>query len=538
MSPVNASASELQMLKEISGTVGLMVSALDGYSTTGDTKRQKFAAQFAAAAPGNGANPYPATSTAPPPEPAPAGPQFIATDQLLEIAENWQVYRRPSESDAAFRRLCESVAEHGILSPLEVSADNYIISGHRRLAAARAAGLAFVPAVREAEIVAEMDHAERIRLVTERNAGQRIKSDSELMLEAAASVDPEEAVREAKAAKLEVLDEAKSCAEEVFSRGKISRFDPSKSRGEMLEAALDIIAEFRREMGAVCMTGRQVHYKLLNRKVRTSTSRAGYVYGTRRQSAKLLSRLLTDARSFGLIPAGWIDDPSRKSILLPAMDLGEYVREEADNFCKHFWSDVHREQPHHVELLIEKDTMLGLFEKHVARPLRLPLTSMHGYGSYPAAEKMAQRFLASGKDKLIVVYASDFDPEGMDMPRAFKKYLQFDHDIDCTVLRAAVTREQIEKYNLPPDADVKLSSSRAADFIAEHGRECWELDSMPPRALVDEVLTVAKSCLDIDAFNRALEREREQDIKLARLRAAVQEMIKTTGAEILGEGEG
>ncbi len=463
--------------------------------------------------------------------------KFVPTHSIGELSENWDIYRRPGDDDAAFRQLRESIAEHGILSPLEVSADGYVLSGHRRLAAATAEALAFVPVIERPDIhVGEMTPAERITFLTERNAGQRIKSDAELILEAASRVDPDEAVREAEAAKAQVLDEAKCSAEEVFSVGKVSRFDPSRSRGEMLDAVLEIIAEFRREMGPVCMTGRQVHYKLLNRKVRTSTSRAGYVYGTRRQSSKLLSRLLTDARSFGIIAPGWIDDPSRESILFPSMGLGEYVANECKNFGRHFWSDVHREQPHHVELLIEKDTMLGLFEKHVARPLRLPVTSMHGYGSYPAAEKMAKRLRASRKAEMVVVYASDFDPEGMDMPRAFKKYMLADHGIDCTVLRAGITWEQVEKYNLPADADVKLSSSRAADFIAEHGKECWELDSMPPRALVEEVLTVAKSCLDIDVLNAAMEREREADIKLARLNAAVAELIRTKGSVIMEGG--
>jgi hypothetical protein len=35
---------------------------------------------------------------------------------------------------------------------------------------------------------------------------------------------------------------------------------------------------------------------------------------------------------------------------------------------------------------------------------------------------MVNRFRNSGKDRFVIVYVSDHDPEGMDMPAAFKKY--------------------------------------------------------------------------------------------------------------------
>ena len=56
---------------------------------------------------------------------------------------------------------------------------------------------------------------------------------------------------------------------------------------------------------------------------------------------------------------------------------------------------------------------------------------------------------------------------------------------------------------------------------------------MPPQALINEVLNVSKSCLDIDVLNAAMERKKQADIKLARLNAAVRELIRTTGAKIM-----
>lgn len=466
--------------------------------------------------------------------------KFVPIHSIGELSENWEVYRRPTDDDCAFRQLRESIADRGILDPLEVSSDGYVLSGHRRLTAAKAEGLAFVPVIKRPDInIGAMTPTERIALLTSRNAGQRIKSDSELMLEAAARVDPDEAVREAEAAKAQVLNKAKSCAEEVFAVGKINRSDPTGARSEMLEAAIAILKDFRTEFGPVPMSGRGIHYQLLQRKVRTSTTKRGRIYDNTKQSSKLLSKLLTDARSFGLIPEDWIDDPTRPCDFYVPQGIGEYVTQESQRLFRNFFSDVHRDQANHVELLLEKNTLFSLLQKHVAAVLRLPITSMRGYGSYPAARDIAGRFRRSGKHTLVVVYISDLDPEGMNMPAAFKKYLRHDFGVDCTVLRAAVTPDQVEKYGLPPDADVKegtdekRGSSRAAAFIAEHGNQCWELDSMPPQALIDEVLNVSKSCLDIDAFNAAMEWERQADIRLARLNAAVAELIRTRGAQIM-----
>ena len=57
----------------------------------------------------------------------------------------------------------------------------------------------------------DLTSAQRITLLTERNKGIRIKTDSELYLEVAATVDPNEAVRKALARKYQVLNKVKTC---------------------------------------------------------------------------------------------------------------------------------------------------------------------------------------------------------------------------------------------------------------------------------------------------------------------------------------
>lgn len=461
----------------------------------------------------------------------------VPTASLCECAENWEIYTRPRLDDPAFIDLCASIEQAGIQTPLHVSQDDYVLSGHRRLHAAVHLGLELVPVIRENVMVEGMEKGALIKLLISHNQGQRVKTDAEAFLEAAATIDPETAVREAREAKSQLFAKAKSSATEVFSTGSIRRTDPTGARHEILEAVKDILVRYRAEMGPIPMSARSIHYQLLSRKVRTSTYASGYVYGSAgKDSAGLLSKLLTDARSCGEIDADWINDDTRPSIEYPSEVLGAYIHDECRRIFNGYYSDIHVDQPHHVEILLEKNTLYSLLSHHVSDELRVPITSQHGYGSFPPARDVAKRFRRTGKEQLIIIYVSDLDPEGVDMPVSFKKYLAHDFGVTCTMLRAAVTIEQISKHNLPPDADVKLTSSRAGGFLKQYGEKCWELDSMPPKVLVEEVRAVVEGCLDMDAFRRAQEREQEADVKLKVLRQLVTSYVREMAPQLLKEG--
>ena len=473
--------------------------------------------------------------------------QHVHWMDLKETPENWTIYRKPDSNDAAWLELAASVNLHGILQPLEVSADSYIISGHRRWRAAVGNELSRVPVIVDQTVtMATMSSADRVALLIERNRGTRVKTDLELYLEAAAAVDPDAAVERAIARKAQVFTKVKTSAlHEVETTGTIRRTNPQKQRAALLDAVLQIIERLR-VGGFLPTSARHIHYQLLPMKVRTSAGRAGYIYGTQKpskpgqkettqRSDKLLSKLLCDARSEGLIDNDAINDETRQAFTFAFHgNSGAYVSDCLDGMFSNYFSDVHADQPAHVELLIEKNTLAPLIYKHVGKSFRLPLTALHGYGSYPASRDVAARFNNSGKDKLIVIYISDLDPEGVNMPQAFKKYLEYDFNVQATVIRAAITKEQVAKYDLPHDAEVKLDSTRATPFIKEYGNHCWELDCMPPTALIEEITRVVKTCLNMDVFNRAMIVEREKDIELARLEAAVGKFVKSNFAEIMG----
>lgn len=446
---------------------------------------------------------------------------------IHETSENWSIYRKPPLTDPTFVELCNSIRESGINTPLEISSDRYIISGHRRLLAAKQCGVSKIPCLVDNTVVMdELTAPERIALLIERNKGIRIKSDGELYLEAAAAVDPEAAVHAAQTRKAQVFNKAKTSElTEIQISGNIRRTDPSGERAEMLQAVLEILSE-KRANGYLPTSGRHIHYSLLQRKVRTSKRKNGYIYGTRPGSASLLSKLLTDARSAGLIDHDDLDDSTRPSHQInPSGSVGAYVNDSLDGLFENYYSDIHADQPNHVEILVEKNTIFPLLHRHVAKVFRVPITSLRGYGGFPAARDVAQRFKRSGKAKLVVIYVSDLDPEGIDMPSSWKKYLRHDFGVEAIVYRAAVTPEQVCKYKLPPDADVKMSSTRAKNFMAARGDQCWELDSMPEQILIDEVSRAVRATLDIAALNRAFACEQGADIELARLGAKVRAFV-------------
>ena len=77
--------------------------------------------------------------------------QWFSLNKLKPSPENGELYRPVDPDDPDIAALTDSIVELGILEPLIVTLDGYIISGHRTYAAARKAGLLFVPCYVAAE---------------------------------------------------------------------------------------------------------------------------------------------------------------------------------------------------------------------------------------------------------------------------------------------------------------------------------------------------------------------------------------------------
>ena len=84
-----------------------------------------------------------------------------------------------------------------------------------------------------------------------------------------------------------------------------------------------------------------------------------------------------------------------------------------------------------------------------------------------------------------------------DLPKRFAKY-DGDH---ITVRRIALTAQQVRGLPSFPAAD-KKKDPRYKWFVANHGRQCWELDAMDPNDLRDCVEQAIMGLIEPVAWQR------------------------------------
>ena len=188
-------------------------------------------------------------------------------------------------------------------------------------------------------------------------------------------------------------------------------------------------------------------------------------------------------------------------------------------------------QPNHIELVGEKNTILPIL-RPVASEYTMPLTIGRGYCSLPPRHSMAERFQESGKDQLILLIVSDFDPDGEQIAESFARSIRDDFDIDeIHPIKVALTADQVQEYNLPPILRAKQTSSRYAKFTNEHGDNVFELEVLPPDTLQQIVREAIEGVVDRDAFEIEIEKEREDAAFLEGARRNVQTALHNIDLE-------
>lgn len=127
-------------------------------------------------------------------------------------------------------------------------------------------------------------------------------------------------------------------------------------------------------------------------------------------------------------------------------------------------------------------------------------------------KKMAERLREAegeGYDPLVLAF-SDLDPSGVDLVDNLSRQFS-DFGIWPRVERIALTKDQVEDYNLPHDPKaLKMKDPRAPSFIAEYGRYAVELDALSPPTLEGLVHEAVQSRLDQALFEKEKERQEEE----------------------------
>ncbi len=148
-------------------------------------------------------------------------------------------------------------------------------------------------------------------------------------------------------------------------------------------------------------------------------------------------------------------------------------------------------QPNHIEILVEKNTVGNIVED-VAAEFGIPLTSGRGFASLPPREDMRDRFRNSGKEQLIIILVSDFDPSGEWISTSFARSMRDDFNLEVHPIKAALTFAQVTTMpDLPKSVDTgEKATADNAHYKAFKGKygpvedQGWyELEALAPNVL-------------------------------------------------------
>lgn len=425
----------------------------------------------------------------------------VPLEWLKPSPENEQLYRPVVRTDPAIIALANSMRHEGVLDTLVATRDGYILSGHRRHTAAQVAGLETVPC--RFEPFNRTDDPDRFLVLLREYNRQRDKTLDEKLREEVVTTDPNESARALYAYRRE---RAEVKVSKITIRGEKTRCEITSAKAPFLAAIQRIIVAHKKHWP---LSDRRIHYYLLNNPPLKHASKASSKYANDKPSYNALKDILTRARLDGSIPFEAIADETRPVSLWDVHDdPRSFMREELDGMMRGYWRNLMQSQANHFEILGEKNTNTPIL-RPVAGEYTIPLTTGRGYCSLPPRHAMAQRFKNSGKEKLVLLIVSDFDPEGEDIAHSFARSMRDDFDIEHVhAIKVALTFKQVKKFKLPPNMTAKEKSSRSGDFVKKYGKNVYELEALQPEAIQKLLRQAIESVIDRDAYQAEIEAER------------------------------
>jgi hypothetical protein len=286
---------------------------------------------------------------------------------------------------------------------------------------------------------------------------------------------------------------------------------------ELIIKANEIIAEYAAQ--GFDLTLRQLYYQFVSRDLIPNTQK----------DYKNLGSVINDARLAGMIDWDAIVDRTRELRSLSHWEGPESIIETCS---RAFNVDRWKDQPYRPEVWIEKDALVGVFER-VCQELDVPLLSCRGYTSQSEMWGASQRMLGYIRDGAtpIVLHFGDHDPSGKDMSRDILDRLELFIGDTLKFERLALNMDQVEKYGPPPNP-AKITDSRATAYISEYGNESWELDALEPAVLEKLVRKSISDIVNKDLMDEATQeqaRHRKTLATVAKNYDAVEKFVTKLG---------
>lgn len=283
----------------------------------------------------------------------------------------------------------------------------------------------------------------------------------------------------------------------IMPKIKYKDFAFRRATMAIIQQANDIIREYQAQ--GFDLTLRQLYYQFVSRDIIPNTQK----------SYKNLGGIINDARLAGLIDWDTIVDRTRE---LRQLSHWTSPSDIIETCASQFNIDRWRSQTYRPEVWIEKDALVGVFER-VCNELDVPLLSCRGYTSQSEMWGAGQRLLRYHRNNQIpmIFHFGDHDPSGKDMSRDITDRLEMFTGGQVEFQRLALNMDQVEQYGPPPNP-AKITDSRATAYIAEFGDESWELDALEPAVLEALVREAINGIIDkgqMDAASKEQQRHRD-----------------------------
>jgi hypothetical protein len=297
---------------------------------------------------------------------------------LKPSPENQHLYKPVDDSDPENVKLATSIQQQGLQEPLVVTADNFIVSGHRRFAALRRNGQVVVPC-RVLEVRRDsMSTDDYVALLREHNR-QRYKSVAEQVREELVDINPEEAhARLCELRDNSIFAFEQGDVEGLEIEGHKTRHAISGQKAGHVKYVKQVVFQDRKNYWPLSV--RAVHYALLNYQFLRNIPRK-LAYKNDDESYQATSDLITRLRLNGEIPWDAFDDGTRPITTFAAFtDVREFVRQEVEKIFAEYWRDLLQTQPNHVEVVCEKNTIYHMVLR-VTNKFQIPTSSGRGFNS-------------------------------------------------------------------------------------------------------------------------------------------------------------
>jgi hypothetical protein len=262
----------------------------------------------------------------------------------------------------------------------------------------------------------------------------------------------------------------------------------------------EILAQYVEQLP---LTLRQVFYRLV----------AAYAYPKSENAYESLGETLNRARRAQVIPFDVIRDDGATvrwpREFLTAEDFWAMVNQQVEDFTL----SAQDGQQQYLEVWVEAAGMVPQAFDAVNPKYGVPVFSSGGFDSTTVKYDAARRFLDRDRPT-VVVHVGDYDPSGIALFEAAREdvtafYVDLGGEQQPDFVRAAVTPEQIERFQLPT-APPKKKDKRSAftDTITV------QAEALPPDVLQAEIAAVVDPFYDHDVLAAQRERSRVEHERL------------------------